>query len=87
MLNAARVGDAIGHGGAIKTGSPDVYINGVPAGFVTSAACCTLHVSEQSVAIGSGTVYINGTPAAMLGAVTSCGAEIASGSHDVFVGG
>jgi uncharacterized Zn-binding protein involved in type VI secretion len=86
MLNAARVGDAIGHGGALTTGSPDVYINGIPAGFVTSAAFCALHVSVQAVAIGSGTVYINGSPAAMVGAVTSCGAPVASGSHDVFVG-
>ncbi|MGU3778277.1 PAAR domain-containing protein [Burkholderia metallica] len=84
---AARVGDAIGHGGAIVTGSGDVYTNGIPAAFVGSAAVCGLHCSAQALVVGSGSVFINGSPAAFVACPTSCGAPVASGSGDVFIGG
>ncbi|WP_080436012.1 PAAR domain-containing protein [Burkholderia ubonensis] len=84
---AARVGDAIGHGGAIATGSGDVFTNGISAAYVGSVAVCGLHCSAQAVVVGSGSVYINGSPAAFVASCTSCGAPVATGSGDVFIGG
>ncbi|AOJ72711.1 MULTISPECIES: PAAR domain-containing protein [Burkholderia] len=84
---AARVGDAIGHGGAIVTGSGDVFTNGISAAYVAgSVAVCALHASAQAIAAGSGTVFINNLPAAFVASVTSCGAPVVSGSGDVFIG-
>lgn len=86
-IPAARVGDAIGHGGVLVTGSGDVFMNGIPAGFVAgSVAVCALHASAQAVVVASGTVFINRLPAAFVGGVTSCGAPIVSGSPDVMIG-
>ncbi|NML34752.1 PAAR domain-containing protein [Paraburkholderia antibiotica] len=87
MFPAARAGDAIGHGGAIVTGSPSVFINGLPAALVgMSCAVCGLHPAAQAVVLGSGTVTINGLPAAFVGGVVSCGSPIATGSPDVTIG-
>ncbi|NTZ10183.1 hypothetical protein FCJ60_31735 [Burkholderia metallica] len=77
----------MGHGGAIVTGSGDVFTNGISAAYVGSAAVCGLHCSAQAVATGSGSVFINGSPAAYVSCSTSCGAPVASGSGDVFIGG
>lgn len=85
--NAARLGDATGHGGALVSGSGNVFINGLAAGVVgVSVAPCALLHGAAPVACGSGTVFINGSPAARLGDVTGCGAPIVSGSGDVFIG-
>ncbi|WP_080430744.1 PAAR domain-containing protein [Burkholderia ubonensis] len=84
---AARVGDAIGHGGAIVTGSGDVFTNGISAVYVGCVAVCSVHCSAQAVVVGSGSVFINGSAAAFVACCTSCGAPIASGSGDVFIGG
>ena len=85
---AARLGDVIGHGGVVVTGSGDVFINGISAGFVGgSIAVCGPHCSAQAVVLGSGSVFINGLPAAFVGSLTSCGAPIVTGSGDVSIGG
>ncbi|KAB8305869.1 hypothetical protein EH228_19240 [Erwinia endophytica] len=85
--NAARLGDATGHGGALVSGSGNVFINGLAAGAVgISIAPCALLHGAAPVACGSGSVFINGNPAARLGDVTGCGAPIVSGSGDVFIG-
>jgi uncharacterized Zn-binding protein involved in type VI secretion len=87
MFPAARLGDVIGHGGAIVTGSPSVNINGIPAAAVgLSASVCALHPSAQAVVLGSSSVFINDVPATFVAGVTSCGAPIASGSPDVLIG-
>jgi uncharacterized Zn-binding protein involved in type VI secretion len=87
MFSAARKGDAIGHGGAIVSGSPSVTINGIPAALTgISSASCTLHPSAQAVVAGSASVFINNVPAALVGATTSCGAPITTGSPDVLIG-
>lgn len=85
MQNAARLGDAISHGGAIVSGSGNVLINNIPAAILGSAAVCALHVST-AVASGSGTVFINNIPAARLGDCTGCGAVVCSGSANVLIG-
>jgi uncharacterized Zn-binding protein involved in type VI secretion len=86
MGKAARVGDLIGHGGAILTGSDNVEINGHKAAFVSSVAVCGLHPSPQAVVTGSDSVTINGHAAAYTDCLTSCGAPIVTGSDDVTIG-
>lgn len=85
--NAARLGDATGHGGVLVSGLGNVFINNLPAGAVgISVATCSLLHGAAPVACGSGTVFINGAPAARIGDVTGCGAPIACGSPNVFIG-
>ncbi len=85
--NAARMGDATGHGGVIVSGSGDVSINSCSAAAVgESVAVCPVH-GGAPVASGSGSVFINGCNAVRIGDVTGCGAPIASGSGDVTIGG
>lgn len=87
MQNAARVGDATAHGGALSSGSGNVFINGLPAAMMgASVAPCAIGHGAAPVASGSGTVFINGLPAARLGDVTGCGAAVVSGSGDVYIG-
>jgi len=86
-MPAARLGDAIGHGGSITSGSGNVFINGVPAAIACGSSCsCSLH-GGGSLAKGSSTVFINNMPASMVGGVSGCGAPVANGSPNVFVGG
>lgn len=88
MQNAARVGDATSHGGAIATGSGNVTTNNCAAALVSvSIAPCAIGHGAAPVVTGSGSVFINGQPAARVGDVTGCGAAIASGSGNVFIGG
>lgn len=84
---AVRAGDLIAHGGSILTGSPDVFINQLPAAFLgASAVCCGLHVSVQAIATGAPTVFINGLNAAHMACCSSCGSPAATASPDVFIG-
>lgn len=84
---AARLGDAIAHGGAIVSGSGNVLTNCCPAAAAgLSAAPCALH-GGSAVASGSGSVFINNCPAARLGDATGCGAAVVSGSGNVTIGG
>ncbi|EHK63208.1 PAAR domain-containing protein [Achromobacter arsenitoxydans] len=82
---AVRKGDAIAHGGKVLCGSPNVFINGLPAAFMGCAACCALHVSAQAVAKGSTTVFVNGFNAAHMACCTSCGSPAATASPNVFI--
>ncbi|YCI82270.1 PAAR domain-containing protein [Enterobacteriaceae bacterium] len=85
MQNAARLSDSISHGGAVTSGSGDVFINGISVARVGDSANCSIH-GGSSVACGSGSVTINGAPAARMGDSTGCGAAISSGSGDVLIG-
>lgn len=88
MQNAGRVGDATAHGGALCSGSGDVFINGLPAAMAgASVAPCAQGHGAAPVVTGSGSVFINGLPAARLGDITGCGAVVVTGSGDVFIGG
>ncbi|RRZ91685.1 PAAR domain-containing protein [Erwinia sp. 198] len=85
--SAARLGDAIAHGGAIVSGSGDVYTNNCSAAAMgMSVAVCAIHGGAPVVS-GSGSVFINNCNAARLGDVTGCGAVVVSGSGDVTIGG
>lgn len=73
-------------------GSPDVVVNGKPAGRVGvdnyATHGCIIHPGHSAVvANGSSTVFINRQPAARIGDPVSCGGNVMQGSSDVFVGG
>lgn len=85
MQNAARLSDAINHGGSVTSGSGDVFINNISAARVGDSVNCSQH-GGGSIAAGSGSVTINGAPAARLGDPAGCGATISSGSGDVLIG-
>lgn len=96
MPAQTRVGDNdTGHDAcpprSLAEGSPDVYINGIPAGRVGDAYVahgCPVHPPHTGViASGSGTVFINGRAAGRIGDPVSCGGDVAEGSGNVFVGG
>jgi uncharacterized Zn-binding protein involved in type VI secretion len=91
---AARVGDQ--HecpkdqpkehvGGPIKSGSPNVFINGKPAARVGDPLGCE-DGSTDTITEGSSNVFINGKPAARLGDATDHGGKISEGSPNVFIG-
>ncbi|MBQ7170248.1 MAG: PAAR domain-containing protein [Synergistaceae bacterium] len=76
-------------------GSPDVYVNGIPAhrqGDSWETHCCT-HPDcphgchSGSLSSGSSTVYVNGQQLGRVGDPVSCGSTVASGSGNVFAGG
>lgn len=105
MPGICRVGDqalcpADSHGclkcahqvqGPATVGSPDVFINGMPALRVgdtgVHAGCCG--PNTWTAAQGSSTVFINGLPAVMMGHMTQhCGGvgSMVEGSSNVFIG-
>ena len=79
--------------GMVNQGSPDVFINGIPAArqgdqTLERDNCCGF--SYGSVKIGSGSVLINGRPAARQGDPLNAHngeGSIAGGSGDVIIGG
>ena len=96
MPAQTRVGDNnTGHDAcppiALAAGSPNVFVNGVPAGRVGdsySPHSCPAHPPHSGViASGSGTVFINNSPAGRVDDPVSCGGSVAAGSPNVFVGG
>lgn len=95
MPAQTRVGDAnTGHDACppttLTSGSPNVFINGIPAGRVGDPYAphgCIVHPSHVgTISSGSGTVFINGIPAGRIGDSVSCGGSVAVGSPNVFVG-
>ncbi len=92
--NAAKVGD-IGtdhdgfHPTAIISGSPDVFIDGIPAARVGDPLAPHDKPNNpphpRSIASGSSTVLINGKPLAITGGSVDCGGVII-GSGTVIVG-
>jgi uncharacterized Zn-binding protein involved in type VI secretion len=73
--------------GAIVGGSEDTVTNVRRAARATDMVACSWHGGNQKVAEGSASVLINGMPAARVGDRTTCGAEIATGSGNVDIGG
>ncbi len=71
-------------GGPILEGSPNVFINGMPAARVSDAALCV--GSTDKISSGSSTVFINGKPAARMGDSCAHGGKIIIGSSNVFIG-
>lgn len=96
MSRATRLGDQnTGHDACppvpLASGSPDVYINGRPAGRVGdpySGHGCRIHPAHVgTISSGSATVYINGRKAGRVSDAVSCGGAVQEGSDDVMIGG
>lgn len=95
MPAVTRVGDNnTGHDAcpptALSSGSPDVFVNGIPAGRVGDSYNphgCPAHVPHVgNIAAGAPHVFINGKAAGRIGDPVTCGGSVAVGSSNVFVG-
>lgn len=80
----ARVGDTGSHGGAIIDGSPNIRANDRPLALVGSTYNCPIH-GPNPIVTGAQSVFGNDFLVAHVGSKTACGAEITSGSPDVFI--
>lgn len=96
MPGATRMGDrSTGHDSCQPTrlieGSPNVFINGQPAGrkgdHYESHGCISHSSHQDVIAAGSSKVFINGRPAARVGDSVSIGGSVATGSSNVSIGG
>ena len=96
MPEATRLNDnCTGHDACpsvpLIEGSPNVIINGRPAGRVGdhySTHGCVAHPGHQVVFVaGSSKVVINGKPAARIGDAVSLGGAVQDGSGNVIFGG
>lgn len=95
MPAVTRVGDNnTGHDAcpptALSSGSPDVFVNGIPAGRVGDSYNphgCPAHVPHVgNIAAGAPHVFINGKAAGRIGDPVSCGGSVAAGSPNVNIG-
>ncbi|EGQ8022446.1 PAAR domain-containing protein [Vibrio vulnificus] len=71
-------------GGPIVNGSPNVFIEGLPAAREGDSIVCV--GPADSISGGSSSVFINGKPAARLGDSSSHGGVIISGAGTVLIG-
>ncbi|SIR53276.1 PAAR domain-containing protein [Acidiphilium angustum] len=71
-------------GGPIISGSPNVFIGGLPAARVTDKLTCV--GPPDTIVMGSPTVLINGLMAARMGDQTAHGGVIAGGCGTVLIG-
>lgn len=95
---AARLGDLTNHGGAIISGSSNVFFNGTPAANALSAHSCPMvtpgtppipHIGMLAVPMGATTVFINKVPAIVMGDMFLCvgpPATVMLGSVNIFIG-
>jgi uncharacterized Zn-binding protein involved in type VI secretion len=93
MPAVARKGDSCtGHDSfpprASTSGSPNVFINGIPAhrqgdGWATHCNP-TPSCHASSLSAGSPTVFVNGKPLGRVSDPVACGSSVASGSPNVF---
>lgn len=82
MPKVIRIGDPGSHGGAVSTGSPDTFANGLAVARVGDTYNCPIH-GPNPIVTGSSNVIINGKSVARVGDSTACGATLISGSPDV----
>ena len=100
MPGVARLGDkCTGHDcfppRKSNSGSPNVFINGIPAlrvGDSFETHCCTCEdmphgCHDGTLKSGSSSVYVNGKPLGRIGDSVSCGGTVATGSGNVFAEG
>lgn len=83
MRKLIRVGDPGSHGGAVATGSPNVYCNGRRVARVGDTYACPIH-GPNPIVSGSPDTFANGQAVARVGDATACGATLTDGSPDTF---
>lgn len=92
MPAVTRKGDSnSGHGGfssvALSSGSPNVYVNGVPCGRQSDTYPSHSYDDSShsgSISGGSSTVFVNSKPIARVGDSVSCGGTVSQGSPNVY---
>ncbi len=68
MPDVARIGDPFSCGDTVKSGSANVYANGIPVGRLTDATTGDpCGAPSTIISSGSGTVFVNGIPLARVG--------------------
>ena len=85
MPQVARIGDPISHGGAIITGSDNVFANGIGVARVNDLVNCAQHGIKLLIE-GSDTVWVNGRGCVRVGDQAECGAIVTAGSENVIAG-
>lgn len=82
-----------GRNGVNTTGSPNIYVNGIPVHRISDIGDCRCpHGGSYQSITGSSSVFFNGIPVTRVGDITQCmacgqtGTHV-SGSGNVFVGG
>lgn len=83
MPKVCRIGDTGDHGGAIATGSPDVFVNGIPVARIGDIYDCLLH-GPNPLVTGSPDVFANDRKVVRIGDLASCGAAMITGSPDTY---
>ncbi len=95
MPAVTRVGDNdTGHDAcpptALASGSPNVFVNGIPVGRVSDPYephGCPVHPPHVGhIADGAPHVFVNGLKVGRIGDPVDCGGSVAVGSPNVFVG-
>lgn len=97
MPAVARIGDPFGCGDTVKSGSANVYANGLPVARLTDGTMGHGCWVPTIIAAGSGTVFANGLPLSRVGDANiphTCpsipethGSNISGGSPDVSADG
>lgn len=65
MPDVARIGDPFTCGDTVKTGSANVFANGIPVARITDGTIGDpCGAAPTTIAEGSGTVFVNGLPIA-----------------------
>jgi uncharacterized Zn-binding protein involved in type VI secretion len=82
MLNIARVGDAISHGGSIIQGSDRCFANGRAIARLGDSVVCAIH-GNQIIVSADDNVFVDGIAVARIGDSVSCGATIIEGSPNI----
>ncbi len=68
MPKVVRIGDPFSCGDTVKSGSANVFVNGIPVGRITDATIGDpCGAPSTIIAAGSGTVFANGLPLARVG--------------------
>lgn len=91
MPSVTRQGDKnTGHGihppVALSSGSPDVFVNGIPCGRQSDpypVHTDGIDTHSGNISGGSSTVFVNGLPIARVNDSVSCGGTVAEGSPNV----
>lgn len=82
MPQVIRIGDPGSHGGAVSTGSPDTFADGLGVARVGDTYNCPIH-GPNPIVTGSPDIFANNRAVARVGDSTACGATLISGSPDV----
>ena len=82
-----RLGDGLSHGAVLITGSPNRIVNDIPVCRLGDLINCPIegHGINPIIAINT-QVFTNGEATTNFTAISQCGAQLISGSPNVFTG-